>query len=164
MSAPPGKTRVRDTDHGAKAMAARLKALAASTKTVRVGVLSDAPKKEREGAAGKLSLVEVAAVHEFGAPEAGIPQRSFIRATIDERRGDIEALQLVLAQRVVEGKITEDQALAQLGAKVVAWVQARIASNIPPPLAEETAARKGSSVALVDTGQLRASIVAEVRG
>jgi len=164
VSASPGKTRVRDTDHGAKAMAARLKALAASTKTVRVGVLSDAPKKEREGATGKLSLVEVAAIHEFGAPEAGIPQRSFIRATIDERRSDIARLQRVVAQRVAMGEITEEQGLAQIGAKVAGWIKARIASNIPPPLAEKTVARKGSSVALVDTGQLRSGITSEVRG
>ena len=61
--------------------------------TVRVGVLADQPKKERGGGVGTLSLVEVAALHEFGAPGAGIPQRSFIRATVDAHRDEIEALQ-----------------------------------------------------------------------
>ena len=160
MSAPP-KTRVTDADRGAKAMAARLRELAASKRTVRVGILSDAPKKEREGGTGRYSLVEVAAAHEFGAPDAGIPQRSFIRATVDEKRGEIEQLQRSLAVQFVEGKIASDQLLARLGAKVAAMVQTRIASNIPPPLSEETIAKKGSSVALVDTGQLKSSVTWE---
>lgn len=160
MSAPP-RTRVTDTDRGAKAMAARLRALATTKRTVRVGILADGPKQDHDGGSGKLSLVEVAAVHEFGSADGHVPQRSFIRATVDERRGEIARLQRVLAERFVAGKITEDQILALVGAKVAAMIQARIASNIPPPLAESTIARKGSSVALVDTGQLKASVTWE---
>ena len=40
--------------------------------------------------------------------------------------------------------------------------EAKIASNIPPALAPETIERKGSSVALIDTGQLRSSITWQV--
>lgn len=157
-------TRVTDTDRGAKALMQRLRALASSSRRVRVGILSDSPKKAREGAAGKLSLVEVAALHEFGAPEANIPQRSFIRATMDERKADIERLLVVVATRVAKGELTEEQGLQQVGAKVAGWIKARIAQGIAPPLAESTVAAKGSSMPLVDTGQLRSSITHAVVG
>jgi phage gpG-like protein len=157
-------TTVRDTDRGAQAMVSRLRALAQSTRRVRVGILSDSPKKAREGATGKLSLLEVAALHEFGAPEANIPQRSFIRATIDEKRADIERLQFAVAKRVALGEITEAQALNALGAKVAGWVKARIAAGIGPELAPATIAKKKSSKPLVDTGQLRSSITHVVEG
>lgn len=157
-------TKVTDTDRGAGELVKRLRALAKSTRRVKVGILSDAPKKAREGSRGKLSLLEVAIVHEFGAPAANIPQRSFIRATIDERAADIARLQLVVAQRVAMGEITEEQGLSQIGAKVAGWIKARIADGIAPPLAESTVARKKSSKPLVDTGQLRSAVAHVVEG
>ena len=157
-------TKVTDTDRGAGDLVKRLRALAKSTRRVKVGILSDAPKKARKGSAGKLSLLEVAIVHEFGAPAANIPQRSFIRATIDERAADIARLQRVVAQRVAMGEITEEQGLAQIGAKVAGWIKARIADGIAPPLAESTVRRKKSTKPLVDTGQLRSAITHAVEG
>ena len=145
-----------DTDLGADALARWMRD--AGRKTVRVGVLSDSPKRERDGETGALSLVEVAAVHEFGAPSAGVPQRSFVRATVDAESAEITRLQETLGAQMLNGQVTEDQALSLIGAKVASMMQARITTNIPPPLKPETVDRKGSSVALVDTGQLKASI------
>ena len=163
--------RVTDTDHGAKAMRERIAALAASTARVRVGVLVDAPKREHDGAESSRSsessgptLVEVAGWHEFGAPDANIPQRSFIRGTVDEKRADIERLEAVLLENVVTGKITEAQALDQLGAKVAGMIQTRISQGIQPALAQATIDRKKSSTPLIDTGQLRSSITWAVEG
>ena len=157
--------KVTDTDRGARDLLERLRALAKSTRKVRVGVLADAPKKSEGASPSRLSLLEVAILHEFGAPAAGIPQRSFIRATIDERAADIAKLQLALAKRVAEGAITEDQALAQLGAKVAAWCQARIVAGISPALAPSTIERKGNKTTpLVLTGQLKSSITYAVEG
>jgi phage gpG-like protein len=145
-----------DTDLGADALARWMRE--AGRKTVRVGVLSDSPKKDKDGEETGISLVEVAAVHEFGAPSANVPQRSFIRATADAQAGEIQRLEEVLGAQMIDGILTEDKALGLLGSKVAAMMQARITSNIPPPLKAETVDRKGSSVALVDTGQLKASI------
>ena len=162
--------RVTDTDHGAKAMLARLRALKASTARVRVGVLADAakdPPKDKNGKVGKppkYTLLEVAAVHEFGAPAANIPQRSFIRAPIDAHAEDIKRLQTVLLGHVVEGKITEAAALDMLGAKVASWCQEAITEGIAPPLADATAKRKGSTKPLVNTGQLKSAITWKVEG
>lgn len=153
-------SRVTIKDRGAKALLERARELAQGAK-VRVGVLNDQPKKEREGSS-KLSLVEVAAIHEFGAPGADIPQRSFIRATVDEKASEIQALQVSLAGQIIAGEVTPDAALEMLGAKVAAMCQARIAQGIGPALHPDTIAKKGSSKPLVDTGQLRSSITYEV--
>lgn len=161
-------------------MVERLRALKASAATVRVGVLDDAARRERspraaqskksrirakaaaQGRAARLSLLEVAALHEFGGGRT--PQRSFIRATIDAQRSEIERLQQVLGMQVVAGKIDARQALDMLGQKVAAWCQARIAAGIAPPLKPATIARKGSSTPLVDTGQLKSAITWRVEG
>lgn len=146
---------VRVVDRGANAL---LRRLAKSREVVRVGILDDSPKKAREGDGGRYSLVEVAAVHEFGAPAAGIPQRSFIRATVDLNATEIARLQHSQMSLFVQGKATLRVGLDRIGMKVAAMMQKRIAAGIEPPNAASTVARKGSSMPLVDTGQLRSSI------
>ena len=47
---------------------------------VNVGILQSGGASRRH--AGGASIVEIAASHEFGAPAAGIPERSFIRRTL----------------------------------------------------------------------------------
>ena len=129
---------------------------------VRVGILADEPKRSREPETSGLSLVEVALIHEFGAPARGIPQRSFLRAAIDEHAPDIRRLILAVAARALDGAITPAQALDQIGSKVAGWVQTRIDQGIAPPLKPETIARKGSSKPLVNVGQLKAAVTWKV--
>ena len=170
---------VTTTDRGANALMVRAQALAGGLR-VRVGVLDNSPKREGPGRAAQskkarvrakgaaaasrrtLSLLEVAVVHEFGGGR--VPQRSFIRATIDARRSDIEAELANLARGVVGGQIDARQALELLGAKVAGWCQARIASGIAPALKAATIKRKGSSKPLINTGQLRSAITWRVEG
>lgn len=152
-------SKVTVKDNGAKALLARAHKLAAG-RAVRVGVLDDAPKREGEGGTGSQSLLEVAAQHEFGAGR--IPQRSFIRGTVEAKGAEIADLQVSLAGRVLKGKLDPDQALEQLGAKVVGMVQTRIAAGIAPALHPDTIEKKGSSTPLIDTGQLRSSITYRV--
>jgi hypothetical protein len=108
-----------------------------------------------------LTVADVGSFHEFGL---GVPQRSFIRGWFDEAVGSGELGALLSAQLklAVAGKVTLDQALERVGLKVEAGVKKRITQRIPPPLAPSTIAKKGSSVPLIDTGQLRASIRAKV--
>lgn len=149
------------TDNGVREMLARARALDALV--VRVGILADTPKRTRTGQkGGKLSLVEVAFLHEFGAPAAKIPQRSFIRATVDKHAAEVKELQTSLAARVLKGTMSIEQAAGLLGAKLAAWCQNAISDGIPPALAPSTIARKKSSKPLVDTGQLKSSITWQV--
>lgn len=169
---------MNERDQGARELLARVRTLTGG-RTVRVGVLSDAPKRDDVSQRGKHSkkarirekvarraapsLLGVAIIHEFGA--GPIPARSFIRATLDEKRAEIIKLQVALAQQVLLGKLTAAQALAQLGAKVASMCQARIVAGIAPPLAASTLRRKGAkSTPLIQTGQLRSSITFAVEG
>jgi hypothetical protein len=154
-------SKVTVKDQGWRAMLARAREIAGG-RGVRVGILADEPKRSREPQDSGLSLVEVALIHEFGAPAAGIPQRSFLRAAIDEHAPDIRRLILAVAARALDGAITPAQALDQIGSKVAGWVQTRIDQGIAPPLKPETIARKGSSKPLVNVGQLKAAITWKV--
>lgn len=148
---------VRVVDRGAGKLLANARALARGAR-VRVGILDDAPKQTDDGEPAELSLLEIAAVHEFGAPSAGIPQRSFVRATVDAKAGEIAKVQRAVAAGVLAGRITPEQGLNQIGAKVASFMVGAINAGLAPPLKEETIARKGSSKPLVDTGQLKSSI------
>jgi hypothetical protein len=140
----------------------RIKGAAASRgKAVLVGIQgSEAAAPEGDSA---LTVAEVASFHEFGLGHS--PERSWLRAWFDEHEvANTDLLRRAAAVSLVEGRMTPEQALGVLGAKLVGDIQARIASSIPPPLAPETAERKGSTVSLVDHGQLKAAVTSRVEG
>lgn len=103
----------------------------------------------------QLTVSALAAIHEYGL---GVPERSFLRAWFDENAEKIRQAINIMAKAIGAGRLTQEQAMAQLGLKFVGEIQARIARNIPPPLDPKTIDRKGSSVALIDTGVLRSWI------
>lgn len=107
----------------------------------------------------ELTVAEVATFHEFGTRH--IPQRSFIRAWFDESVAENRALLLSQMQLAIAGKLTLEQALERCALKFEAGVRKRIRARIPPPLAQSTIDRKGSSTPLIDTGQLVSSIRAK---
>lgn len=104
---------------------------------------------------GKLTLSALASIHEFGL---GVPQRSFLRGTVDEYRGAIQQRAALLGRAVALGLLTTQIALELLGEYVVGLIKQRIADGIMPPLAESTIRRKGSSTPLIDGGHLRGAI------
>lgn len=111
---------------------------------------------------------ELAVIHEYGAPEANIPERSFIRRTFANSEV-VDAKNKMCAglmKKIVEEDMSVGQALGQLGAFGAAQVKNTIVSGdgVPPPLKEATIARKGSSRPLVDTGQMLNSITWQVVG
>lgn len=146
----------RDVDKGARKLVTELRAL--ETDHVRVGIQGKEASAEHVGGGG--SMVAIATYQEFGT--ATIPERSFIRATVDENAEEIGRLQKRLVELIAKGKITRPKALELLGQKIVALVQKRIRDRIPPPLTPETVQRKGSSVPLIDKGQLVQSITFRV--
>lgn len=118
-----------------------------------------------EGASGPpLTVAEIASFHEFGR---GVPQRSFVRGWFDEvtKSGEMGELLRTQLRAAVDGKRSLDEALERVALKAQASMQKRIrnrGNGNYPPLAASTIAKKGSSVPLIDTGQLRASIRAKV--
>ncbi len=102
------------------------------------------------------SVIEIGAKHEFGSPGEGVPQRSFLRATMNDKRRSYASLTKTLTRRVVSGKITKREALATLGLTAQNDVQGRISDGIEPEL------RYREGTPLILTGHLRQSITFEV--
>lgn len=149
--------RVRVVDRGASKLLRDVKAAGA---TVEVGVVGQEGEKPATGHP-EVTVAQVAEWMEYGVP-GRIPARSWLRAWIDENGPAIEARVQTETRAVIEGKRTKAQALARVGVWAVGEIQKRIAAGIDPPNADSTIARKGSSVPLIDTGQLRSSITSRV--
>ena len=105
----------------------------------------------------------LAGIHEFGAPGADIPERSFIRSTIDANESEYLRDMERGFQRLIDDTVKLRPLLSQLGDKVKVDMVDTIASMTSPPLAESTVDRKGSSSLLIDTGALIGSIDSEVK-
>lgn len=128
---------------------------------VKVGILaSKGGNEDRDG----ISMVELAAIHEFGSPAAGVPERSFIRRTVAEKQDLIAKLTAKLAKRVVEKNFPIAQALGVLGTVVAAEIKktVTVGAGVPPKNAPSTIARKGSDRPLIDTGRMIDAVSHEV--
>lgn len=123
---------------------------------VAVGVQGDDKRED-----SKATNSDVANWMEYGT--VNVPERSFMRSTFDEQLPAIHELKAKLLNQVIAGKVTVKQGLGLIGAFLTGKIQAKISSNVPPPLAQSTIDAKGSSVSLIDTGQLRQSITWTVR-
>lgn len=107
----------------------------------------------------------IGAVHEYGAPDKNIPQRSYMRATFDENQQkytDIARKELAAAAE--RPQIAVKNALNAVGHTMETDVKRAIIKRIPPPLSEKTIARKRRlglprpSIPLYATGQLYEAI------
>lgn len=107
---------------------------------------------------GGISNVVLGVIHEYGAPEVGIPERSFLRSTYDERIATYEAALKKGAKDIYAEKTTARVVLGRIGERFVSDVKKKIDGGIAPELQAATIARKGSSKPLIDTGQLKGSI------
>ena len=112
--------------------------------------------------------VMIASVHEFGVTiqkEGGsiiIPERSFMRTTFDEKKGEWFEFVKRQLNNVLDFKIDAQTLYAHLGAKMVGDIQEKITDLGAPPNAPSTIKQKGSSNPLIDTGGLRMRITFRV--
>ena len=118
------------------------------TNAVDIGLLSDEDE----------ILVIYAASNEFGTRDGHIPERSFIRAAVDEGDAEINDHADRLWGQVTEGRLTKKLALANMGELIQRMIQRKITTLRQPINAPSTVARKKSSNPLIDTGRMRASI------
>lgn len=132
---------------------------------VVVGVLSD-KKNQRKGE--PITNAVLGFIHEFGTEDGHVPERSFIRSTIDSNRAKYAAFIRRLARLVLLGQLSEADALNMIGLKVQGDVVRTINAGIPPPLAQSTIRSKtvngkAGTTPLINTGQLKSAITYEVR-
>lgn len=142
--------RIRDEDRGFRRIVRTM--IQADGSEVSVGVQEPQAGTDRGG----ITNAGVAAIHEFGAPSKNIPERSFIRSTVDENRNRYARL----FDRVGRDAATGRQALGALfvaGEQVRADIVRKIQSGIPPPV-------KRGGTPLIDTGLLLSSITTKVTG
>ena len=116
-------------------------------------------REESEG----ITNAELAIIHEFGVPERGIPERSFMRSTASEESNNLGQLSKQVLNECLAGNISPYDAYATIGAYFQGKIVEKITDGEFEPNNENTVKRKGSSKPLIDTGQLRASITYEVR-
>lgn len=123
--------------------------------TVDVGIIDagDHPS-------GDITVAGVGFVNEFGTTT--IPERSFMRSTLQEKKQSIIDLQKNLMKNIVDGSMTVEKALGLLGEFVSDEIRQKIVSLKTPPNTPETIKKKKSSNPLIDTGQLKNSITYEV--
>ena len=143
---------VKDVDHGYTELVKRVFAMGAPD--IDVGVLENKGADKAEG--DDVRVVDVASWAEFGTDTQ--PERSWLRAFFDEHKEECRNKLADLLKKVIEGTLTEDQALEQFGLWAVGQIQKRIADGIAPENAPSTIEKKGSDKPLIDTGVFRSAI------
>ncbi len=175
-----GGSRVVDKDLGWASTMAAVRQLAQGAYS-KVGILSDDERgglhkvDPETGKASPLTIAEIAAVLEFGTEDKHIPARSFVRATFDRMRGELEqdAAKLI-AKIVIDRTMTVDRALNILGLKLATgiWDFISQGEQVPPPNAPSTIRAKvpasltgkkrqraiEGNRTLVDSGTMRSAI------
>lgn len=147
-----GRTTVKYRDDGWLQIVNNLKALDQSR--VQVGVVgADARKLHPSG----LSMVDIAAINEFGTDDGHVPSRSFLRSVLRSQKS-WEGLRAVAAsatrQMVSRKNASVARALDAVGRWAVAEIKNAIANTVPPPQAEATIAKKGHDGTLRETFSL----------
>lgn len=160
-----GKLKITDKDRGWKKIVADLTALK-NAPYVKVGLVGpDAGATHKDQGKGEsLSVAAIGMIHEFGSESRNIPERSFIRGTIDANVAHIRSVITTLSKNVMLQKMNATQALGILGLDVTKLIKNRITvERIPPPLKPETIKQKtrdgkAGDTPLVDTGQMLNSV------
>ncbi len=162
-----GKIKVIDKDKGWKEYQQNVLKLSQSGAYCQVGV-QGAPAAANHNKSPGITIADIANIHEYGKTftvgdrTIVIPQRSFIRAAVDEFHNAIQKRATLIGTGVVLLKFTKQQGLELIGAYAVGIMKQRIADRISPPNRPSTKKRKGSDVPLIDTGQLRGAITYKI--
>lgn len=119
---------------------------------------------------GKETIVDIAIRNEFGSPGGKIPERSFVRSTVDAntpkyKTGIRRAFRKMIEDAIARGDVDPKnaKALERLGLQVVGDMKRAISAGIPPPNAPSTIRAKGSDTPLIESGRTRQAISHEVR-
>jgi len=146
-------SKIKRIGPGVKVIKGRLK----NPGKVAVGIIDAGKHAESD-----MTVASIGYVHEFGSSDGRIPERSFMRSTVKEKRKEVNALNRKLLIAVQTGKYSFSKALGILGSFVADAISRKIVTLKQPPNALSTILAKGSSNPLVDTGQLKNSITWKV--
>jgi hypothetical protein len=130
---------------------------------LRVGIPAQHTERKDESSGEELNNAQLMAIHEYGAPEHHIPERSIFRYTFAKEKAFHDDARK-LAKKVGEEAITPTMAVNLLGAKARDELRQSFTDGHLTPNAPSTIRQKKSSRPLIDTGQLRQSITWVVNG
>ncbi len=145
------KSTITGTQETKAAIEAALKNLTDGAQDVLVGF----PEGSGSYNTGE-TIAGVAAANEFGTET--IPQRSFLRPGVDSGVDLYTKIIEENSQAVLDGEMTTDQVLNQIGAVAAAKVKEFIINLSTPANAESTVKKKKSSNPLIDTGNMVQSV------
>jgi hypothetical protein len=123
-----------------------------SRATLKVGITTSARHSK-----GDISLADLLATHEFGAPLAGIPARRPLRSAFAAKRDAFAKVirAAVAAATRQRNPISALEMMDRIGRWAADMVRTYIKStNLAPPLKPATIKRKGHAHALIDSGEM----------
>lgn len=147
-----GKFKTTITDKGYNKALETFKEVKDTKPAVTIGVHENTGIEK----GSQLTVVEVATFNEFGTEH--IPERSFIRSTVDQKFDEYVGKAKVLQMKCILQQLTVKKALSVLGELIQSDIIKTINSGVSPANSPETIERKGSSTPLIDSGQLKQSI------
>lgn len=130
----------------------KLAKLVGTPATARVGFLEGATYPDGTPTA------LVAAIHNYGAPAAGIPPRPFFTNMISQHQHEWAPA----IAGLLRGGMSAHDALEVAGAAIAGQLRQSIIDTNDPPLAPSTVARKGFSKPLIETSHMIKSVDHEV--
>lgn len=125
----------------------------ATAQQVRVGFLENATYPD-----GK-PVAMIAAIHNYGAPRAGIPPRPFFSNMIAAKKGEWPK---AIANLLKANDYDAAKTLEQTGSAVAGQLKKSIIDTNSPPLKPATIARKGFKKPLIETSHMINSVDHEV--
>ena len=151
--------KVIDKDRGWREFARSV--LESGQLTARVGFVGE---KAQETTERGLTMAELGMIHEFGTRDGHVPERSFLRATLDKNgRKYLDLFGKLIALRIGRRGFSLADTLEKVALRAENDVFNYIVHDrIPPPNAPSTIARKGKDHPLFDTGQMARAVSHEV--
>lgn len=102
----------------------------------------------------------VATIQEHGSPKEGIPPRSFMRTTIEEKKSEWAKLSKSGAKAVMVGNASPKQVMEGIGLAAAGDIRKKITEITSPPLTDATvAAKKRKLAAGKEVGSLTKPLV-----
>lgn len=150
--------KVKEIDLGWAAIMSEIRKMKGSHTKVGLPQEGNVEPNPDTGITEMSELVTVGAVHEFGAPNKNIPERSFVRSSTDDNRSRIIKMQQIEIKKITGGESTVDMSLKRMGTAMTALMQRKIRQGPFTPLKPATIRKKGSTKPLIDKGQLIQSI------
>jgi hypothetical protein len=134
-----------------------------SGRQVEAGWFESARYKAGKGVSEKqvgMSVAQIARINEFGT--ATIPARPMMRLASENFQRDRNEIQTKIGKKLIDGKITPDKALAQIGLAMEGKIVDSIKNGNWKPNADSTVASKGFNKPLIDTAQMFQTVASKV--